>query len=247
MTRSVVSRFHPEAEFGGFTDIDSTVIFYARVQQLLSPDATAIDVGCGRGTQADDPVRLRRELRVLRGKCREVIGIDVDRRAAGNPFLDVFRLIGPSGRWPLEDSAADLAVADFVLEHVTEPDMFFAEAARVLRPGGVLGVRTINAWSYVGLASRFVPDGLHTRLLGSLQPDRQKQDIFPSVYRCNSVPRLRRALAVHGFDAAVYGVDAEPAYLRFSPGLYALGLAHRRFAPNWLRVGLIAWAKRRRG
>lgn len=240
-------RFHPEAEFGGFTDIDSTVIFYARAQQLLSPDTTAIDVGCGRGTQGDDPVRFRRELRILRGKCRHVIGIDVDPTGAGNPFVDDFRLIEPSGRWPLEDSSADFAVADFVLEHVTDPDLFFGQAARVLRPGGVLAIRTINAWSYVGLVSRFVPDGLHTNLLRGVQPDRQARDVFPTPYRCNSVPRLRRALALYGFEAAVYCLEAEPAYLRFSPALYALGLAHRRLAPSWLRVGLIAWARRRRG
>jgi hypothetical protein len=65
------------------------------------------------------------------------------------------------------------------------------------------------------------------------------------VYRCNSVPRLRRALDAHGFDAAVYGLDAEPAYLRFSRIAYALGLVYRRLAPSSARVGLIAWGRRR--
>src|SRR5205807_9925754 len=133
-----VTRFHPETEFGGFTDLDSSVIFYARVRQLLTAEAVAVDVGCGRGTQSDDPVKVRRELRILRGHCREVIGIDVDPDARNNPFLDEFRLIEPSGRWPLADASADVAVADFVLEHVADPDAFFAEAARVLRPEGVI-------------------------------------------------------------------------------------------------------------
>lgn len=245
MTRSIATRFHPEAEFGGFTDLDSTVVFYSRVQQLLNAEAIAVDVGCGRGTQADDPVRLRKDLRILRGKCRQVIGIDVDPHAAGNPFVDEFRLIEPSGTWPLEDASADLAVADFVLEHVQDPDSFFSEAARVLRPGGVVCIRTINAWSYMALASRLVPNGMHERLLRQVQPERPAEDIFPTVYRCNNVPALRRALRTHGFDAAVYGTEAEPAYLRFSPVLYSLGLVHGRLAPSWFRVGLIAWGRRR--
>jgi SAM-dependent methyltransferase len=247
MTGANTLRFHPEVEFGGFTDIDSTVIFYARVQQLLAEETIAVDVGCGRGTQRDDPVRLRRELRVLRGKCCRVIGIDVDAAAADNPFVDEFRQIGSDGRWPLDDASADLAVADFVLEHVTDPNTFFGEAARVLRPGATICIRTINAWSYVGLASRFVPNGFHARLLRDVQPERQQQDVFPTVYRCNSVPKLRRALATHGFDVVAYGAEAEPAYLKFSSVAYALGLAHRRLAPSWLRVGLIAWGRRRTG
>lgn len=245
MTDLVTNRFHPEARFGGFTDVDNTIVFYARVQQLLSPDAVALDVGCGRGTQAEDPVRLRRELRILRGKCAGVIGIDVDPAAARNPFLDEFRLIELSGRWPLEDASVDLAVADFVLEHVSDPNTFFHEAARVLRPGAVICIRTINAWSYMALASKLVPNGLHARLLRKVQPDRSGQDIFPALYLCNTVPRLRRTLSEHGFDAVVYGAEAEPAYLRFSSIAYAMGLAHRHLAPSWLRVGLIGWARRR--
>lgn len=245
MNEAITPRFHPESGFGGFTDIDGTLVFYARVQELLSPDAVAVDVGCGRGTQADDPVGVRRELRILRGKCRRVIGIDLDPAAAGNPFVDEFRLIEPNGRWPLEDGCADLAVADFVLEHVADPRAFFAEAARVIRPGGVICIRTINAWSYMALASRLVPNRLHGRLLNEVQPERPPEDIFPTLYRCNSVPKLRRALRAHGFDAVVYGAEAEPAYLRFNPAMYGLGLVHRRLAPSRLRVGLIALGRRR--
>jgi SAM-dependent methyltransferase len=241
----IARRFHPEVDFGGFTDIDGTLVFYARVQELLAHDAVALDIGCGRGTQADDQVRVRRELRILRGKCRRVIGIDVDRAAAGNPFVDEFRLIeGPSG-WPVEDAAVDLAVADFVLEHVTDPKAFFSEAARVLAPGAVLCIRTINAGSYLGVASRIVPDRLHGAALRTIQPERMEEDVFPTVYRCNTVRRLRRGLGDHGFDAVVYGTEPEPAYLAFSAPSYALGLAHRRLAPGAMRVGLIAWARRR--
>ena len=238
-------RFHPETAFGDFTELDGVIRFYARVQELLPADGVALDVGCGRGAQQDDPVRIRRDLRTLRGKCDRVIGIDVDPAAATNEFIDEFRLIGDDGVWPVDDRSVDTAVADFVVEHIPDPDAFFAEAARVIKPGGHFCVRTINVNSYLGVASRVVPDRLHTKVLGRVQPDREAQDVFPTVYRCNTRRKLRRALDGHGFDSAVFCSEDEPAYLTMSRFTYRLGLLHRRLAPQAIRPGLVAFARRR--
>lgn len=238
-------RVHPEFDFGGFTELDGAVRFYARVRELLPPDGTALDVGCGRGTQDDDPVSIRRDLRILRGHCRRVIGIDVDAAAAENRFIDEFHLIGSDGRWPVDDACADLAVADFVVEHVPDPDAFFAEAARVVKPGGVICIRTINVNSYLGVASRLVPAALHAATLRRTHPERRAEDVFPTVYRCNTRRRLARALTEHGFDAAVYTSEDEPNYLGFSALTYRLGLLHRRLAPRAFLVGLVGWGRRR--
>jgi SAM-dependent methyltransferase len=241
---SARTRFHPESRFGGFTDIDGTIMFWARARELLPADGVALDIGCGRGTQDEDPVRVRRELRILRGHCRQTIGIDVDPAAATNQHIDEFRMIEPGRRWPVDDATVDLAVADFVVEHIDDPAHFFAEAWRVLKPGGHLGLRTVNVRSYLGLGSRLIPNRMHRKVLSQAQPDRHAEDVFPTLYRCNTVARLRAALARQGFDAAVYGTEPEPDYLRFSNAAYALGLLHRRLAPGSFRVGLIAWAQR---
>jgi SAM-dependent methyltransferase len=237
--------FHPEIEFGRFTDLDASITFYSRVQELLPADGVALDVGCGRGRQADDPVRVRREVQVLRGKCARVIGLDVDPVAEQNPFIDEFHPITEEGSWPVEDASIDLLLSDFVLEHVKDPDHFLSEAARVVKPGGVACLRTINVHSYMGLASRLVPNSLHVKVLGRAHKTRDSQDVFPTVYRCNTVRKLRRALERHGFDAAVYGIEGEPAYLAFSAPTYALGLLHRRLMPRRFQVGLFAWGRRR--
>jgi SAM-dependent methyltransferase len=237
--------FHPESEFGGFTELDGAVRFYARVRELLSPDGVALDIGCGRGSQDDDPVSVRRDLRILRGRCANVIGIDVDPVGAENRFIDEFRLIEPGRNWPVEDASVDLALADFVIEHIEDPDAFFAEAARVVAPGGYICIRTINARSYLGVASRLVPSRLHAAILGRAQPERQSQDVFPTVYRCNTRKLLAATLGAHHFDAAVYTSEDEPSYLSISPVAYRLGLIHRRLAPRGWLVGLVAWGRRR--
>jgi ubiquinone/menaquinone biosynthesis C-methylase UbiE len=239
-----INRFYPETRFGGFTDVDGSLVFYTRVHELIQPGAVALDVGCGRGMHASDPVRVRRRLRDLRVSAERVIGIDVDEAAADNPLIHEFRRItGP--RWPVEDQSIDVVVADWVIEHVADPAVFFAEAVRVLRPGGSLCMRTSNVQSLFGLAARLVPNYLHARVLQTARHGREAQDVFPTLYRCNTVRRLRRMLNRAGFDPCVYGYEAEPTYLHFSTLAYFLGVLHQRLAPKRLRASIFAFARRK--
>jgi SAM-dependent methyltransferase len=235
-------RFFPEARVGGFTAIDGTVEFYQRVAAILSPDATMLDVGCGRGLHTEDEVAYRRRLRDFRRRARRVIGIDPDEGARVNPTLDEFRLIDDD-RWPVEDATIDIVLADWVIEHVRDPDAFFVECSRVLRHGGYVCARTTNTLGYVGLISRLVPTR-HHRALGRAQPDRKTEDIFPTLYRCNTVDALRRALHRSGLDACVYGHEAEPRYLEFSSLAYAAGIVYQRLAPRRFANALLVFARK---
>jgi SAM-dependent methyltransferase len=244
----VRARHYPEVAYGGFSEADGAIRFYGRIRALLRPEDTVLDIGCGRGAKLDDPVKFRREIQVLRGTCRRVIGIDVDRAGDQNSSLDEFRhLADPAGAWPVESDSIDLALSDYVMEHVPDPAAFLGEARRVLKPGGTLCLRTPNAWGYAGLATRLIPNALHARVLGRVQAERQSQDVFPTVYRCNTTWALRRALRAAGFeDVVVYGYDPEPAYLSFSDLTYRFGLLLHRLAPSALRTTLFAYARRAR-
>lgn len=238
-----VERWYPEVRFGGVTHVDGTVAFYMRVNGLLEEDSVVLDLGCGRGAGAEDAVPWRRDLRNLRGLSRHVIGADVDPAAAANPTIDEFRPI-EGDMLPLEDATIDVVVADWVLEHVQDVDGFFAEIVRVLRPGGHVCIRTPNVWSYMGIASRLIPNRMHARVLGRMQPDRREEDIFPTVYRCNSVGELEKAFRRHGLDGVVIAHESEPAYLSVSRRLYALAVLYQRHAPRRLRRTLLAFARK---
>ncbi|MDP6543303.1 MAG: class I SAM-dependent methyltransferase [Phycisphaerae bacterium] len=238
-----MNAFYPESRIGGFTDLDGTIAFYTRVGVLTGSASVVLDVGCGRGEYADDPVSVRRELRIFRGRCAKVIGIDVDPGAEANPFIDEFRPI-ESQRWCIDDQSVDTCICDTVLEHVEDPDRFFSEAARVIRPGGHLCLRTPNVLSYFGLLSKLIPNKRHAAVLAKVQTHRAEEDVFPTLYRCNTRARLRAMFRKHRFDAAVYGYEAEPSYLSFSKFAYALGVLHQKFAPNALKVSLMAFGRK---
>ena len=236
-------KFFPETMFGGFSNLDGTIAFYLRVNALIKMSDIVLDVGCGRGAYQDDPIKLRRDLRILRSKVKKVIGLDMDVNAADNPFIDEFHVLEESSsRWPLADHSIDLIVTDWTLEHVPSPDHFFLEAQRVLKPSGYFCARTTNAWGYVALVARIIPEKYHTRIIQKAQKIRQEEDIFPIRYACNSVPLLRKKLRQYGFMGIVSGYAGEPGYLNFSCWVYYLGYLYERFAPHFLRHTLMIFA-----
>jgi SAM-dependent methyltransferase len=188
--------------------VDSALTLFAFAQALAADAHTIVDVGCGRGG-AVDPADRGRPMHDMRGPGRRVIGIDVKDAGEHNPVIDEFRMIA-GNHWPLDDGSVDLALCDWVLEHVEDPRSFVAELTRVLRPGGAFIARTVNRASLLSMAARTIPNRLHPRLVARLQPTRESCDVFPTAYRMNTVRDV----------AAVF----DPCYkwaVSFHPGLDA--------------------------
>ena len=142
--------FYPESKFGGYSDIDGTIAFYLRVNSLIKPEFEVLDIGCGRGEYQEDPVDIRSSLRVLKGKVKKVSGLDVDDAGFNNPYIDEFHLL-KGDEWPIPDQSVDMILTDWVLEHISDPNAFFNEVDRVLKPGGYFCARTTNTVSYTHL------------------------------------------------------------------------------------------------
>ena len=237
--------YYPESRFGGFTDIDGTIVFYSRVNALLDETCIVLDFGCGRGTYYKDPIHFRRNLRILRGKVKKVIGLDIDEQASTNPYIDEFMTL-KSTKWDIADETVDMCVADNVIEHLREPEIFFSECARVLKTGGHLCIRAPNAFSYIAIASRIVPNRLHAKILSRIQAGREECDVFPTYYRCNTIGKLDQMMGKYGFSSVVYGYEAEPSYLGFSRAAYFLGYLHQKVSPSRLHAAIFAFGRRTR-
>lgn len=179
-TKSLKEIYYPESSFGGYSRVDGTMAFFTRIQSIARPEMTALDVGCGRGVAAETfQQRPWERCRILKGVCQKVIGIDVSSAGAENPLIDEFRQID-GDCWPVESASIDLLMSDAVLEHVPDPHAFFAEANRVVKPGGVVCFRTPNRWSYASLTASIVPNKWRAKVVGKVQKGRQAKDVFPT-------------------------------------------------------------------
>ncbi|MGR6322522.1 methyltransferase domain-containing protein [Micromonospora soli] len=112
----------------------------ARARAALVPpasrrDAVLVDLGCGAGLLAPH----------LAGKGYRHVGLDLTRSALDQaaPY-GVVVVHADATAVPLADGCADVVSAGELLEHVPDWRRAVAEACRLLRPGGLLVLDTLN-------------------------------------------------------------------------------------------------------
>jgi SAM-dependent methyltransferase len=246
MADTVGTHFFPEIAAGGFSRVDGTVQFWQRIGALIRPESVVLDFGAGRGaSRSEDSVAYRRNLLSLKGRVRELIGVDVDPVVTTNEALDRAFVIRSDGQLPIPDQSIDVIVSDCVFEHIEDPAKAALELDRVLAPGGWICVRTPNRYGYIALANRLIPDRLHSRVIRSAQFERKGEDVFPAVYRLNTAKAFQRHFPAARYDQYIIPWDAEPAYHFGSKLLYSLFLAIQYCTPAPFKTVLMVFMRKR--
>lgn len=223
-----LDRIHPERGVAGFTKLDGTVLFYNFVKAAIcQTDAKRVlDFGAGRGGPLHTPIKWRRELQDLRQFGAEVWAADVDPVVRDHPASDHQVILEFGKPLPFGDAFFDVIVSDFTFEHIDGPELVARELLRILKPGGFICARTANKHGYIKLAASLVPNKHHVKALERIQPDREERDVFPTVYKMNSVSQVRALFP--GATVSWYRDNAEPAYYFNNGALYRLfKLAHK--------------------
>lgn len=99
---------------------------------LVRRNAELLDFGCG-----NMPYRP-----LFEPKLRAYLAFDLP----GNEMAD--GIISEDGKLQRDDESVDIVLSSQVLEHVSSPDTYLAEAYRVLKPGGQLILSTHGVWCY---------------------------------------------------------------------------------------------------
>lgn len=234
----------PEVHAGGFARDDSSANFYLRVNALLRPEMTVVDLGAGRGTSLLAGDNFIKRLRRLQGKVHKVIGIDVDTAINEHPCLDERHVVTVGESYPLAPESVDLIVCDWVLEHVSEPESFAREIARILRPGGWFCARTPNRWGYVGIATNLVPNSMHTGVLSRVWPERDDVDVFPTVYKMNTMRSICAQFPYPTWHNYTYFFNPPPKYHGNNPLLFALISCLQNIAPSRMKTDMIVMLRK---
>lgn len=195
----------------------------AALAEALHPGAFVLDAGSGPGTWV-----LRRHRPEI-----DVAGLDLFRP---DPVPSPRYAIGSLEAVPYADNLFDLVLCYDVIEHLEEPVAAFTEFWRVLKPGGLLVIKTPNLRGPTTRFASLVPFSWHVAVQRALGT--RESSVFPTLYRCNTPLDLTLALQACGFTSeSLYTVDETASYFAFVPVTYALGLLYSRWLGHADRAG----------
>lgn len=201
------------------------------LDRFVRPSIRWLDLGCGRRLMS--PWRSDAE-HALVSRSDKVFGVDRDFASLRDNDTIPFRCLAEAGVLPFRNESFDLVTANMVFEHLREPEHEIAEIWRLLADGGVMLLHTPNRWSFPTLFLQPIPQALKN-LAALMLEGRSKQDIFPTYYRINSAPAIRRLAEQSGFDVVSIQLIATGAVFALVPPLAALELL-------WIRLTSSAWA-----
>jgi SAM-dependent methyltransferase len=191
--------------------------FRSMVYGSVTGSSRVLDAGAGAGEQFHYD---------LRDRVAEMVGVDLDPRVETNPQLHR-GILASLLEIPFEDGYFDVVFSRYVLEHIEEPQPFLREMHRVLKPGGQFLFLTPNKWHYIGLASRFSPHSVHVWY--NRNRGRNDEDTFPTCYRLNSGPAVRKEFEVAGFrEVEMTFREACPNYLTFCMPAFLAGIGYEK-------------------
>lgn len=190
----------------------ATEVYAQAVRHWLRPESRVLDWGCGRGGLVEQ----------LGHPLSQIVGIDPDWLSLREHRLPLPRAAGVSQALPLAAASCDLVLASWVLEHLAQPQLDLSEAARVLRPGGVLVFITPNRRHPLISANRwFGRIGGQAWLVAHLY-SRAQTDTFPAYYRANTAATLQHLATQAGLTLITLHTIADPTYLAFNTLLFRL-------------------------
>jgi ubiquinone/menaquinone biosynthesis C-methylase UbiE len=188
------------------------------IRRHLRPGQRVLDAGCGRY------LKFCKEF----SDTAKVVGIDLDSVLETDNQRAPFAIRGDLGRLPFPSGHFDMVISRSVVEHLENPCAVFQEFSRVLRPGGKVVIVTPNKYDYVSLIAAWTPYSLHRSLVSRIFGV-SEDDVFPTLYRANTISSIRKALTSAGFvQKELDTVNHYPAYLMFSPVLFRLGVFYER-------------------
>jgi len=212
-------------------ETDHTRVERILLDEALHAGAVALDAGCGRTTR----------LRDYRDRITRLVGVDTD-EAAGreNPFLDEFVPANLDESLPFDEDSFDLVYANFVVEHLQDPERGFAEWRRVLRSGGRLVLLTSNRASPLMAAADRLPQRVRL-VIKRRGAGAAEQDVYPTQYLANTPQRLAAIAAAAGFEpVAVEYVGTLHRYAARVPPVKWLLMGVERAFPAGRRSTIVA-------
>ena len=205
-------------------------VFESLTRQYLASTTRVLDLVCGRGGVME---LFWRDVNLAIGLDPDLVSLR--ERRANFPAVN-----GLGDTLPFTDSAFDVVIAMWVLEHLRAPERALAEVRRVLKPGGHFLFITPNAQHPLLLANRFSwAFPAVQRLLVPKLYGRAETDTFRVHYQANTLARLQGLANVAGLHVVSFQAVKDPTYLAFNDLFFQLSIGLEALLPAGLGIHLV--------
>jgi SAM-dependent methyltransferase len=169
---------------------DQTVAAY---MNSLAAGSIVVDFGSGK------------ECRFARyrppGALIKIIGVDIsDEELAENRDVDEKHVVDVTGGLPFGAAEVDLVASRYVLEHLSDTEMFIAESGRVLKPRGYSIHLFSSKFALASILNSVLPSRISGSLLDLFHPECKGIIGFQTHYDRTYPSGLSSLFRRHGFD-----------------------------------------------
>ncbi len=160
------------------------------VKELFQDGCRWLDAGGGRRIFHD----LYDGEHTLVNRAARVVVCDADLESLSDHVSVSNRVCCDLAKIPLPSNSFDLITCGMVVEHIPRPGACIKEFSRLLDSGGILVIHTVNLYAYptlIAIASKILP--FRQKLIAKVT-GRKEEDIFPTLYRCNTAGTIKAFL-----------------------------------------------------
>lgn len=196
----------------------SRTLYRELIRKYVSSGDRLLDAGCGRYLE------FSKEL----FDDVQVVGIDLEETLDTHNQRSPYAIRGDLDQLPFPSNSFDVVISRSVVEHLENPGQVFREFYRILKPGGKVILSTPNKYDYVSIIAWMTPYSWHRAMVSKILQV-PEDDIFPTLYRANTLSALGRELKLAGLTKKeLLAVNHYPVYLMFSPLLFRLGVLYEK-------------------
>lgn len=165
-----------------------------------------LDAGCGHSTLLAEQYT----------RCKEVIGVDLDRIGLNKNKLVTRKIFADLSDIPIPDNSVDIVTSAWVFEHISNPVAFGEEVYRILKPGGYLIFITPNKDGWYAVFAENLPLAIHKKIAKRFY-GRDFNDTFPTMYLLNKEEDIDDYLSVpRNFLKIEFIYNDDPKYMGFN-------------------------------
>ena len=211
--RKTLNKYYPDFKSAGY-------YFRNYLENSLNKKKIVLDAGCGEKGLISE----------FKPYAKTIIGVDIDKKSLANNLIVDQKILADLSSIPVKSQSIDIITAEFVLEHLKNPDKVFQEFNRILKLNGSFIFVTPNILNPIMALSKILP--LRFREFFRKKILKKDKDAHHTYYSANTYQRLKKLGLKNNFKRTEIKRAGSPEYIGFCKPIMLLSVILEKIINN---------------